>query len=219
MGEIEFDNHDERIKYYELLLERDLELIPQMELPAGYRFVFYKQGDRDAWIDIEKSAKEFITYEQGLASWNKYYENRQEELPVRMVFIENSTGEKVATATAFYDIYGRDKSGDGWLHWVAVRREYQGKGLSKPLIAYVLNVMRGLGYKHAKIPTQTNTWLACKIYLDFGFMPLPENAVNSCNGWRIIKALTNHPSLIGFDPAAIDEIVYGGGNGGLFAER
>ena len=207
MEKIEFDNHDERIRYYELLLERDLEQIPQIELPEGYQFVFYKQGDRDTWIDIEKSAKEFVSYEQGLASWNKYYENRQEELPVRMVFIENSAGEKVATATAFYDIYGRDKSGDGWLHWVAVRREYQGKGLSKPLIAYALNVMRELGYKHAKIPTQTNTWLACKIYLDFGFMPLAENAVNSRNGWRIIKALTNHPSLIYFDFAAMDEIL------------
>ena len=207
MEKIQFDNHDERIRYYELLLERDLEHIPRIELPEGYRFVFYQQGDRDAWIDIEKSAKEFSSYEQGLISWDKYYENRQEELPVRMVFVENSAGEKVATATAFYDIYGRDKSGDGWLHWVAVRREYQGGGLAKPLIAYVLNVMRGLGYKHAKIPTQTTTWLACKIYLDFGFMPLSKNAVNSRNGWRIMKALTDHPSLAAFDPASMDEIL------------
>lgn len=207
MEKIVFDNHDERIRYYELLLERELDQIPLKELPEGYRFVFYKQGDRDAWIDIEKSAKEFSDYEQGLVSWNKYYENRQEELPVRMVFIENSAGKKVATATAFYDIYGRDKSGDGWLHWVAVRREYQSKGLAKPLIAYVLNVMIKLGYKHAKIPTQTTTWLACKIYLDFGFMPLKQNAVNSRNGWRIIKALTNHPSLVDFDSATLEEIL------------
>ena len=207
MEKIQFDNHDERIRYYELLLERDLEHIPQIELPDGYRFVFYQQGDRDAWIDIEKSAKEFSSYEQGLISWNKYFENRQEELPVRMIFVENSAGEKVATATAFFDIYGRDQSGDGWLHWVAVRREHQGRGLAKPLIAYVLNIMRELGYKHAKIPTQTNTWLACKIYLDFGFMPLPKNAINSRNGWRIMKALTNHPALIAFDSASMDEIL------------
>lgn len=214
MGKIEFDNRDERIRYYELLLERNLEYVPRIELPQGYRFVFYKPGDRDAWIDIEKSAKEFTGYEQGLISWNKYYENRQEELPARMVFIENSAGEKVATATAFYDIYERDKSGDGWLHWVAVRREYQGKGLAKPLISYVLNVMRELGYRHAKIPTQTTTWLACKIYLDLGFMPLPKNAVNSRNGWRIIKALTNHPALIDFDPAVMDEILNDAGGDG-----
>ena len=43
MRKIEFDNHDERIRYYELLLERDLEQIPRRELPQGYRFVFIKR--------------------------------------------------------------------------------------------------------------------------------------------------------------------------------
>lgn len=203
-----FDNHDSRIKYYELLLKRDdLNDIPEYRLPDGYKFVFYKSGDRDVWIDIERSAKEFESYEQGLESWNIYYEGKDSELVNRMVFVENEKGEKVATASAFYDIYGRDKSGAGWLHWVAVRREYQGKGLSKPLIAYVLNVMRSLGYTHAKIPTQTTTWLACKIYLDFGFVPVPENAVNSRDGWRIIKTLTEHKSLTEFDPADTYEIL------------
>lgn len=205
--DMQFDNHDERIKYYELLLEHDLDMLPYFQLPPGYQFVFYKHGDRDNWIDIEKSAKEFLTCEQGLEAWNRYYGNREYELFNRMVFIENTKGEKVATATAFYDITGRDKSGAGWLHWVAVRREYQQKGLSKPLISYVLRIMRELGYTHAKIPTQTTTWLACKIYLDFGFVPLPQNAINSRNGWRIIKALTNHPALDSFDAAAMDEIV------------
>ena len=124
-----------------------------------------------------------------------------------MVFIEDMAGKKVATATAFYDVSGRDTSGAGWLHWVAVRREYQGLGLSKPLISHILSLMGKLGYTRAKIPTQTNTWLACKIYLDFGFLPIPENAVHSRDGWRIVKALTNHPALVGFDAAGLEEIL------------
>lgn len=51
-----FDNHDARIKYYELLLEGDLDGVPQLPLPEGYRFVFFRPGDRDIWIDIERSA-------------------------------------------------------------------------------------------------------------------------------------------------------------------
>ncbi|MGN0553436.1 MAG: GNAT family N-acetyltransferase [Oscillospiraceae bacterium] len=203
-----FDNHDNRIKYYELLLKRDdLDALPEYKLPEGYRFTFYKSGDRDDWIEIEKSAKEFETYEQGLESWNRFYEGKDDELTSRMVFIENENGEKVATASAYYDIYGRDKSGAGWLHWVAVKRDYQGKGLSKPLIGFVLNVMKSLGYTHAKIPTQTTTWLACKIYLDFGFVPIPQNAINSRDGWRIIKTLTGHNALAEFDRAEVKEIL------------
>lgn len=207
LREMQFDNHDGRIRYYELLLERDLEGIGSFPLPEGYRFVFYRQGDRDEWIAIEKSAKEFQSYEQGLEAWGKYYAQNEDSLSDRMVFVENETGEKVATATAYYDITGRDRSGDGWLHWVAVRRDHQGKGLSKPLIARTLEVMRGLGYTHAKIPTQTTSWVACKVYLDFGFRPLPKNAVNSRDGWRIVRTLTGHPALSDFDCASLQEIL------------
>ena len=146
---------------------------------------------------------------RGGEAWNRYYGGREDELTGRMVFVEDANGRKVATATAFYDIRGIDKSGDGWLHWVAVRREYQGRGLAKPLISYVLKLMQSLGYTHAKIPTQTTTWLACKIYLDLGFRPIPANAVNSREGWRIVKALTDHEALADFDPAAADEIIIG----------
>ena len=191
----QYDNHDGRICYYELLLEREISDMSEYSLPAGYRFVPYSDGDRERWIDIEMSAKEFTTYEQGLEAWNRYYANSLDILPDRMFFIENEKGEKVATATAFYDIHGRDTSGAGWLHWVAVKREYQGKGLSKPLITYVLNVMKNLGYSHAKIPTQTNTWLACKVYLDLGFLPIKENLEHSYEGWKIVKELTSHSAL------------------------
>ena len=190
-----------------MLERKTLADISAFPLPDGYRFVFYKGGDRDAWIEIEKSAKEFKSYEAGLKSWNEYYDGKDDELVKRTVFIETESGEKIATATAFYDIYGRDKSGAGWLHWVAVKRDYQGRGLSKPLIARTLEVMRSLGYTHAKIPTQTTTWVACKVYLDFGFTPIPQNAERNRDGWRIVKALTNHPALSEFDPAELSEIL------------
>lgn len=204
------DNHDSRIRYYELLLQRDrLDDLPNYPLPEGYRFAMYRPGDRDSWIAIEQSAKELYSTAQGLEVWARYFGWNESELPERMVFIENEAGEKVATATAYFDIYGRDQSGAGWLHWVAVRREDQGRGLARPLIAYTLRLLRNLGSARAKIPTQTTTWVACRLYLDFGFVPIPENAVHSRDGWRIMRALTDHPTLQGFEPAAVEEILSG----------
>lgn len=204
------DNHDSRIRYYELLLQRDrLDDLPNYPLPEGYRFVMYRPGDRDSWIAIEQSAKELHSTAQGLEVWARYFGWNESELPERMVFIETEAGEKVATATAYFDIYGRDQSGAGWLHWVAVRREDQGRGLARPLIAYTLRLLRSLGSARAKIPTQTTTWVACRLYLDFGFVPIPENAVHSRDGWRIMRALTDHPALQGFEPAAVEEILSG----------
>ena len=200
------DNHDPRIRYYPLMLERALSDLPQYELPAGYRFVFWRPGDRESWIAIEKSAKELESAAQGEEVWEQYYGAWEAQLPERMVFIENARGEKVATATAMFDVFGRDRSGDGWLHWVAVRREDQRRGLSKPLIAFTLRRLRALGYKRAKIPTQTTTWFACKIYLDFGFRPTAESAQENRKGWEILKRITAHPALAAFRAAAPSEV-------------
>ena len=203
----ELDNHDARIKYYELMLEGDITGMEEKLLPEGYSYAFYQDGDRDAWIEIEKSAKEFSSYEEGLDAWKRYYEARETELYDRMVFVVNPAGEKIATATAFYDIRGIDQSGDSWLHWVAVKREEQGKGLSKPLISHVIQIMKQLEYTRAKIPTQTTTWVAVKVYLDLGFRPIEKNFIRCRDGWRIVKRLTDHPALAELDPASDNEVM------------
>jgi len=46
-----------------------------------------------------------------------------------------------------------------------------------------------------------------KIYLDLGFKPVSENAVNSYKGWCIIKTLTNHKVLSDFESVSEDSII------------
>lgn len=194
-----FDNNDPRIPHYELLLEQSLDKIKEIELPPAYHYENYAPGDREVWIAIEKSAKEFASYEAGEAAWAKYFAGHEEDLKNRMFFVTDSSGKKLATATAYYNIYTGDDGKTGWLHWVAVHRDAQGQKLSKPLITHVLTHMKKLGYSRAVIPTQTNTWLACKLYLDLGFVPIKENAERNEVGWCIVKTLTNHPALDGFE--------------------
>lgn len=194
------DNNDPAIKYFELILEhRHPETFHPLPLPDGFHFSSYRPGDEEAWISIETSAREFVTRKEGLEAWQRYYGGREAELSDRMFFIETENGEKVATATAYYE--PEDLSGAGWLHWVAIRREYQGRGLSRPLIAQALYRLAQFHYPSVKIPTQTNTWLAASIYLDFGFHPFPPNLKQNREGYRILKTLTNHPALKLIDPA------------------
>ena len=200
-----FDNNDPRIPHYELLLEQSLNGIEEIELPPAYHYENYAPGDREVWIAIEKSAKEFASYEAGEAAWSKYFAGHEEDLKNRMFFVADSSGRKLATATAYYNIYTGDDGKTGWLHWVAVHRDAQGQRLSKPLITHVLAHMKKLGYSRTVIPTQTNTWLACKLYLDLGFVPMKENAEKSGMGWRIIKTLTDHPALDDFEP--VDDLL------------
>ena len=174
-------------------------------IPSEYHYENYAPGDKADWIEIEKSAKEFTTDEAGDAAWSKYFASYEKELGKRMFFVADSSGRKLATASAYFDIYTGDDGETGWLHWVAVHSDAQGKGLSKPLITHVLAHMKKLGYKRAVIPTQTNTWFACKLYLDLGFVPTKENAQSSRMGWRIIRILTDHPALGEFEP--VDDLL------------
>ncbi len=202
------DNHDSRIPYYELMLEQSLDEMEEIPLPAGYHYDNFTPGDREPWIAIEQSAKEFSSTEEGEAAWERYYAGRERELTGRMFFVSDASGKKLATATAFYDIRTGDDGRNGWLHWVAVRREAQGLGLSKPLITHVLRHMQMLGYTRAIVPTQTTTWLACKVYLDLGFRPIPRNAQHSGKGWQIVRTLTDHPALSEFEPVSEAELMH-----------
>ena len=216
-----FENLDSRITYYPLQLRRKLDhTLPVIELPQGFHFVFYQPGDRDAWIEIEKSAGEFSTYQEGLQAWQNYYGGHEDELTRRMIFVTAdaesypdssnasypAAGRKVATATAYYDNFGRDPYHDGWLHWVSVRKDFQGKGLSKPLILHTLDILRDdFKESYAQIPTQCTTWLAVKVYLDLGFLPMEESLKKDYMGWRIVKRLTDHPALAGIEAAPDEE--------------
>ncbi|MCF0136154.1 MAG: GNAT family N-acetyltransferase [Lachnospiraceae bacterium] len=203
---MKFEPSDDRIRYVHLELERDLPThFEEKPLPEGYHYVNYAPGDRDAWIRIEIGAKEIKDYTEGIEVWNRYYGTHEAELPGRMFFVETSDGDKVATATAMYDTFNTDDGKLGWLHWVAVRNDHQGKGLSRPLIAHTLNRLIELGYSRAHIPTQTSTWLAVRLYLDFGF--LPYNISEAKEGWEIARALTDHPTLRNFAAAPLNRIL------------
>lgn len=191
-----YKTHDNSLCYIDLVFEGELKDLPHYELPEGFSFVSYKSGDKDAWINIELSSEEVLNYEHGQECWQRYYGNKENELYDRMFFIENSKSQKVATATAFYDIHENDKPEQGQLHWVAIKKEAQGKGLSKPLITHVLQIMKNLGYTSVKIHTQTNTWLACKIYFDLGFRPSPQSLIEHSFGWKIIEELTGRKTTI-----------------------
>ena len=185
-----YKTHDDSLCYIDLTFEGPLDTIPHYELPEGFSFVNYKPGDKAAWIDIELSAGEVLNLEHGQECWNRYYGSKEVELPDRMFFIEDKSGNKIATATAFYDIHTGDSPDNGQLHWVAIKKEAQRKGLSKPLITHTLEKMKALGYGKIKIHTQTNTWLACKIYHELGFQPAEESFNKHRFGWKMAGLLT-----------------------------
>ena len=184
---------DNTIKYYELLMRYDdTSKFKKYELPDGFHYEFYKPGDEEEWVRIHIESGEFTSIEKGLKHFHDFYDYFIDELDKRCVFIvDSSTLEKVGTATISL-LEEKEYGYEAAVDWVAIKRSYQGKGLSKPLISKFMEIARDLGHTSLILHTQTNTWLAAKLYLDYGFEILnTEEKI----GWSILRTLVDHEKL------------------------
>lgn len=181
---------DRNLKYINLyLIYKDLTKIPDSPLPYGYSFRFFREGDEKTWAKIEVSSGDIIDMKTAHVDFERYYKNKIDELKTRCIFLLNEKGEAIGTATGFYLNQPLNETITGDMHWVAIKKEYQGKGLSKPLITKAMQVMLGHGHKGAFVHTQTHTWLAAKIYLDLGWKAYngKQSPEEFNEGWEIVK--------------------------------
>lgn len=162
---------DRTVEFIDLFMfYPDLSSIPKFELKEGYSFRFFDGSDQDidTWVEIEVSSGDVKTKEEGYEGFETYYRPYIEELKTRCIFLVNQEGAEVGTATGFFIVKpqpGLPKAGsnpleipeniDGHLHWVAIKEEYKGKGLSKPLITEAMKIMHQKGHKGAYLHTQT----------------------------------------------------------------
>ena len=148
-------------------------------VPERYGWRFYQPGDELFWARIETSAGEFKRPEEGLAGFERAFAagGRLEE---RMFFLTDG-GVPFATATAWHQ-----SDTEGLLHWVSVDAAHQGQGLSKPVVSLAMQRLRKLGYRSAYLTTQTESWLAIRLYHRFGFRPVLRSEEER-GGWKVVS--------------------------------
>ncbi len=151
-----------------IMIREDLEDILQFKLPADFNLKWFSPGDEEAWVYINDTADRYNTITNEL-----FFREYGSDIKLhhdRICFIEDKNGEKIGTASAWFDDNFRGASW-GRIHWVAIIPRMQGKGLSKPLMTAVSNRMRELGHRRAYLVTSTARVPAISLYLKFGFKP------------------------------------------------
>ena len=137
-------------------------------LPAGYSFRMYSPGMAEEWVRIQDSADDYIAVDRAL--FEEEFGRHRDELPRRMLFLAHGD-TLIGSATAWLDnIYG--EKGTGRLHWVAIAPEYQGRGLSIPLVKKALSIFTALGCSRAYLLTNAVRFIAISLYLKIGFTPV-----------------------------------------------
>jgi ribosomal protein S18 acetylase RimI-like enzyme len=91
-------------------------------------------------------------------------------LAARQKYLLGPGGEPIGTATAWFDApQSGEEIGVGRVHWVAIVPEFQGRGLAKPLLDSVLQMLRVCGHTRAVLLTDTRRPAAIALYEKFGF--------------------------------------------------
>ena len=141
--------------------------IPVYSLPEGYSIRAYTPGDENSWVELQKSADKFNKID--LELFHKSFGYDADILAQRMLFMLDSGKKIIGTATAWFD---NDYHGEkyGRIHWVAIHPDYQGKGLSKPLMSAACEKLVELGHNKAYLTTSSARIPAINLYLKFGFI-------------------------------------------------
>ena len=177
------------------MVRDNLQGLPEFPFPDGYHLCFYTQGDEEGWVALYATAEPFLTINREL--FDQKFHGDVKALEERMIFMvcgdsenrsrddppaDNHRHRKVGTAVAWYD----DKQHTtewGRLHWVAIHPNFQGKGLSKPLVAATLQRLEQLGHTKAYLLTSLARVAAIKLYMQFGFVPEARNEIEG-KAWK-----------------------------------
>ncbi len=197
---------EKTLEYHELLMTLDdTSKYGSYELPDGFHYEFYNDGDINDWVNIHISSGEFIKESYGVKVFHDFYDSFIDELSKRCFFVVNNKGERVGTATVSR-LKESEYGYDAVIDWFAIKKEYQGYHLSKPMINRFIKLANDLGYDKILLHTQTHTWLAAKLYLDLGFEPF--NIEENIKGWEIFKTITNHPKLENINTIPKEEMYF-----------
>ena len=152
-----------------------------IELPNGYRYRFYQDGDAAYWADIETSVLEFSSKDKAIDYYMKTFLPYEEEMKRRCVFIINPAGLPIATATGWFT-EDRDTP-KSLITWVAVDPEYQGLGLGEAVVRRAIKacIDNNIG-ENIWLHTQTWSYVAVGLYHKLGFNVHKSLRPVWCNG-------------------------------------
>ena len=150
-----------------VVMEMDpLVAVPVPLLAEPYCIRHYHGGDVEHWLAIHRDGDPYLDYPD--ASFAEQFGTDKTELAARQLYLCHD-GEPVGTASAWFNPQYKDGS-YGRIHYVAIRKEHQGKGLARPLVAQVMQVMMALGHPRAYLTTQRMREVAIRIYASYGFV-------------------------------------------------
>ena len=175
------------------MIRQHMNHIPEFPCPEGFNVRNYRPDEGHIWTRIQRAAEPYITIDDGL--FDREFSRDFKAMEDRSFFLITDDGEEIGTITAWWQSDWRGERGGEWgqIHWVAIHPDYQGRGLSKPMMSVAMNRLKE-SHERCFLGTATKRIVAIKVYLDFGFYP-DLRAENSQEAWEQVASVLEHPIL------------------------
>ena len=159
-------------------------------LPGGCTLRTYEPGDETAWLHI---VRESLDATAGDDAFERRVRSDEEFLPER-VFFALCRDRAVATASAFRKLAHGERT--GYVHMLAVRPAFRGRGLGGAVLEACLHYFLEQGWNDAVLDTESTRTSAIRLYLAHGFQPFPETP-QELDLWREVLVAEGRRDLAG----------------------
>lgn len=164
--------------------------LPELTLPEGYAFSHYKdENDIHDWY-VSICTGEPGGKEEELAMYQREIIDFTDITPTEDMWFLDYKGQHIGTATSFV----HKSTGTGDMHWVGIKKEFRGKGLSKYLSYIVQKTLKERGVPYVSLTTGEGRPAAVKSYLTAGFLPV-EYAEGMVKRWEAVLENYNIESV------------------------
>lgn len=172
------------------MVRNSMDLIPMIPFPDGYGIRTMTTDDIGLWTDIERDAEPYLAITDDL--FRSQFGEDPGSIERRCFIVTGPRGMGVGTISAWYDrdYHGMDY---GRIHWLAVRKAHQGKGLAKAALSHAMNQL-AQWHERCYLQTSTNREGAIRLYLNFGFEP-DLTGDDAPARWRELGSRLKHPLL------------------------
>ncbi|OZU87658.1 GNAT family N-acetyltransferase [Virgibacillus indicus] len=145
------------------------------QLPKGYHVRFCREDELDTWKAMQFDTVELAREYYGFMTdyYNQVYLKKGDLFFQRCVFVCDDNDKPIGTCF-LWKAYG-----EIWtLHWFRVLNEYEGKGIGRALLSYVMQSLP-LNEYPVFLHTHPSRYRAIKLYSDIGFKLLTDPVVGS----------------------------------------
>ena len=161
---------------------------PALALPPGYCLEPIRSGGEATWAEIWNDAAPERPVSP--ARFAEVFGHDWAVIAQRCIFLRDENERIVGTVAAWFDPAVNGEAA-GRVHWLAVRRAAQGRGLAKALLSHAL-VYLAAHHRVVRLRTQPDRLAAIRLYLTHGFVPEIVGPADFVH-WRSIAQSLGRP--------------------------